>query len=81
MRKCRKCGAEFEPSKSFALGSIIGMQFGFEFSMIIFGGYVAVCIYSFQSIFVLIISLAIGVFTFYALLPKANKICEGCISK
>lgn len=78
MNKCRECGKEFGPSKPRALGSIVGMQFGFEFTMIILGGYAAACFYTFQSVFALVASLVVGVFIFYALLPKTADICEGC---
>ncbi len=39
MTKCQKCGKKFKVSVSSTIGSVIGMQFGFEITMILLGGY------------------------------------------
>lgn len=77
-KKCRACGNEYELARNFNTVSFIGMELGFQFAMILLGGYVAVCFYSFQSIFALAASLLVGVIIFYALLPKNTEMCEAC---
>jgi len=76
--KCRVCGQSFEPSRLSGIGSILGAQFGFEISMLLLGGYTAVCLYSFQSIFALAVSLAVGAVILALALPRWPQVCEKC---
>ena len=78
MTKCQECGKKFKVSVSSTIGSIIGMQFGFEIIMILLGGYAAVCFYSFQSLFTMVLAILVGCIVFFALLPKSAKLCPDC---
>lgn len=78
MTRCQKCGEKFKVPVSSMIGSILGMQFGFEITMILLGGYAAVCFYTFETIFIMILAALVGVFIFFAFLPKSAKLCPEC---
>ncbi|WP_282130366.1 hypothetical protein [Pseudoalteromonas aliena] len=78
MSTCKSCGKNLESKTSSGFWESLGGQLGFEASMIILGGYAAVCFYTLQSVVSIMASLVIGGVIFYCLLPKGHNKCSCC---
>lgn len=78
MAKCKKCRKKLE-SKT-RLRPIIAGQFGFELSMLVLGGYGAVCVSIFETASTIFLSFAVGTVFLYAIhkLLSRSLMCKEC---
>lgn len=76
MALCKKCGKEFEIKSR--LGTIIAGQFGFELSMLVLGGYGAVCVSVFETASTILLSFVVGTLLLYSVHKLLSR---GCICK